>query len=94
MTLITAIVGGLICGYFFGLRLKALLIFLVAWTLVLIFQTVVALDPKDVPPEAWEYVPVQMVILVAGGAMIWLGSKMRARVARQAPTSNRPTTDE
>ena len=88
MTLITAIVGGLICGYFFGFRLKALLVFFAVWTAVLIFQTTVALDAEDVPPEAWEYVPVQGVILLVAVVMIWLGTKIRARFARQPMESN------
>jgi hypothetical protein len=89
MTLITAIIGGLICGYFVAPRLKAFLILLLPWTLVLIFQTTVALDPEDVPPESWEYVPVQIVILLVGAAMVWIGGKIRSRFAgSQALDSN------
>lgn len=88
MTLITAIVGGLICGYFLGFRLKALLILLAAWTLVLLFQTFVILDADNVPPEAWEYVPVQAVILLVAVLMLWLGATIRSRFARQRADSD------
>jgi len=87
MTLMTAIVAGLICGYFFGLRPRPVIVFLLVWTLVLLFQTFVALDAEDVPPEAWVYVPVQVVILLAGAVMTWLGSKVRSRFVRQ-PTGS------
>src|SRR5688572_18101560 len=79
MTLMTAIVGGLACGYFLGVRPSALAVFVAIWVVVLIFQTFVALDAADVPPEAWSYVPVQVVILALGTGMIWVGMKARAR---------------
>jgi Na+/H+ antiporter NhaD/arsenite permease-like protein len=82
MTLITAIIAGLGCGYFLGLRPKALAVFLAVWLVVLIFQTFIALDAEDVPPEAWEYVPVQVVIFLVGMVMIWGGTKIRARSSR------------
>jgi hypothetical protein len=82
MTLITAIIVGLACGYFLRLRPKAFIVFGAIWSVVLIFQTFVALDKEDVPPEAWAYVPVQVVILGVGAAMLWLGAKLRSRSAR------------
>jgi len=78
MTLATAVLGGLLCGYFFGLRRRPLAVFFATWLAVLVFQTL-ALDPADVPPQAWEYVPVQAVILGIGLGMVWVGAKVRAR---------------
>jgi hypothetical protein len=85
MTLIAAIVAGLACGYALGFRPRALAVFLLGWIAVLAVQTWAVLDPKDVPPQAWEYVPVQVVILALGVAMIWIGAKIRARRAPSPP---------
>jgi hypothetical protein len=60
-------------------------VFLLGWMVVLAVQTWVVLAPEDVPPEAWEYVPVQVVILALGVGMIWVGAKIRARRATSAP---------
>ena len=79
MTLFTAILGGLVCGYFFGFGPKALAVLLALWVAVLLFQTFIALDPVDVPPEAWEYVPVQVFIFLVGVVAIWIGTKLRYR---------------
>jgi hypothetical protein len=80
MTLITAIIVGLACGYFLGLRPKGFIVFGAIWSVMLMFQTFVALDKEDIPPEAWAYVPVQIVILGVGAAMLWLGTRLRTRV--------------
>ena len=82
MTLITAIVAGLACGYFLGFAQKGFLVFTGIWLLVLLFQSFVALDKEDVPPEAWEYVPVQIVIFAIGTLMLRLGAYARTRLGR------------
>ena len=87
MTLIIAVVVGFACGYIMGLRLKAFAVFLAVWLVVLAFQTFVVLAPEHVPPAAWEYVPVQVVILAVGIAGIWIGAKVRARIPGR-PTSS------
>jgi len=84
MTLITAVIAGLACGYFLGLSRKAVAIFVVVWSVVLIVQTFFMLDKEDVPPEAWSYIPVQIVILAIGAGLLWLGAKLRSRSSRMA----------
>ena len=84
MTLIAAVLGGLVCGYMMGFRVKSLAVFLSFWLVVLIVQTTVVLDREDVPPDAWEYVPVQVVILALGIGLIWVAAKARARFNRRA----------
>ena len=79
MTLATAIIAGLVCGYFFGWHQKAGLVFVPVWLAVLVFQTAVVLDDDVVPPEDWAYVPVQLMIFLLGVAMIRLGAWFRAR---------------
>ena len=87
MTLIAAVVVGFACGYLLGLRRKAVVVFVAVWLIVLAFQTFIALAPEDVPPAAWEYVPVQVVILAVGIAMIWIGKKVRGRfLGRPTPS--------
>ncbi len=44
MTLITAVVAGLACGYFLGLRPKAFVVWLAVWAVVLVIQTIVLLN--------------------------------------------------
>jgi hypothetical protein len=81
MTLATAIIVGLACGYLLGLRPRAGVVFGVLWIPVLVVQTFIVLDAEDVPPEAWSYVPVQVVILAIGATLMWLGARLRARLA-------------
>lgn len=77
MTLTTAIVGGLACGYFLGRRLKAVVVWLALWAVVLPVQTMFLVNPDNV--DDWSYWPVQGAILVVAMGMIWLGAKLRAR---------------
>ena len=81
MTLITAIIGGLACGYIFGLRRQAFIVWLAVWAVVLPIQTLFLVDPDN--RDDWSYWPVQAVILVVAVAMVWLGSRLRARLSRR-----------
>jgi hypothetical protein len=49
-----------------GFNVRALVVFLAVWVIVLFVQTAFVLDEADVPPEAWECVPVQLVIMALG----------------------------
>jgi hypothetical protein len=84
MTLATAIIGGLACGYFLGLSRKALVVLLPLWIAVLIVQSTLVLDDEDI--DAF-YVPVQIVILTIAFAMLWIGAKVRSRFGRPVPSS-------
>ncbi len=79
MTLITAVVAGLACGYFLGLRPKAFVVWLAVWAVVLVIQTIVLLKDGAFQWSDWSYWPVQAVILVLAMVMIWSGAKLRAR---------------
>ena len=89
MTLIIAVVVGFACGYLMGLRRKAFAVFLAVWLIVLAFQTFVVLAPEHAPPPAaWEYVPVQVVILAVGFAGIWIGEKVHSRFLGRPTPAN------
>lgn len=60
------------------------MVYIPLWLTVLVFQTTVALDDEDIPPEAWEYVPVQIVIFAVGVVAIWIGSRARSWLARRS----------
>ena len=82
MTLVTAIIGGLAFGWFFGFTKKTFVVFAPIWLAVLIFQTTVLLADENIPPEDWVYVPVQVVIAGIAVLMVFAGAKLRARFAR------------
>jgi len=46
----------------------------------------VALDPKDVPPQAWEYVPVLVVILPISVVMVWVHNRLTGGRERNVET--------
>lgn len=78
MTLLTAIIGGVVCGYIFGMRRRAGIVWLAVWAVVLPIQTLLLVDPDN--RGDWSYWPVQGAILLVAMVMIWLGA--RARQAR------------
>ncbi len=81
MTLITAIIGGLACGYFLSMRRKAFLVWLAIWAAVLTVEKVFLLDPDVV--DDWDYWPVQAVILVGAIVMIRQGAALHGRLSRR-----------
>jgi hypothetical protein len=78
MTLITAIIGGLACGYIFGLRRQAFIVWLAVWAVVIPVQTLFLVDPEN--RDDVSYWPVQAAIVVIAAVMIWLGAWMRGRL--------------
>jgi hypothetical protein len=84
MSLATAIIGGLVCGYFLGFGRRGFCVFLAVWVAVLAVQTLVVVSASDVGPPRGDdrlYWPVQAIILTIAVLMLWLGAKVRARRA-------------
>lgn len=79
MTLITALVGGLACGYCPGRRPRAAAVWAVVLPMVLPVQTRLLVDPEN--GADW---PVQAAILAVALGMIRLGATLRARRPRTA----------
>jgi hypothetical protein len=82
MTLATAIIGGLACGYLLGFGRRGFGAFLAIWAAVLTVQTLFLVPTEDV--EDVLYWPFQAAILAVAVLMIWLGAKVRARRTRVA----------
>ena len=80
MTLLTALVGGLACGYVLGWRPRAVAVWLVVWAVVLAVQTRFLVAPANVAD--WSYWPVQAVIVAVALGMLRLGALVRAGRAR------------
>jgi hypothetical protein len=80
MTLATAIIGGLLCGYFLGFGRRAFGVFLTVWATVLVGQTAFLVPSEDV--EDVLYWPFQAIILGVAVLMVWLGARLRARRTR------------
>jgi hypothetical protein len=80
MTLITALIGGLACGYLLTRRQTAIAVWLVMWAVVLPVQTRFLVNPENVAD--WSYWPVQAAIFGVAMGMIGLGAKLRARRSR------------
>jgi hypothetical protein len=80
VTLLTALVGGLACGYLLGWRPRAVAVWLVVWALVLAVQTRFLVSPADVAD--WSYWPVQAVIVAVALGMLRVGAMVRAGRAR------------
>jgi hypothetical protein len=81
MTLITAIIGGVVCGYSFGFRRKAVVVWLIVWAVVLPFQTLLLVGADS--RGDWSYWPVQGAILLVAVAMIRIGAGVRAWRSRR-----------
>lgn len=82
MTLATALIGGLLCGYFLGFGRRAVGIFLVIWVPVLLIQSFFLLPAGTTDdPSYW---PVQAAILAVAVLMVWLGAKVHAWRTRVA----------
>jgi hypothetical protein len=81
MTLATAIIGGLLCGYLLGFGRRAFGVFLAVWVVVLVVQTAFVVPAEDQDLLYW---PFQAIILGAAVLMVWLGAKLGARRARTA----------
>jgi hypothetical protein len=79
MTLLTALVGGVVCGYLLGWRPRAVLVWLAVWVVVLAVQTAALVAPEHVAD--WSYWPVQAAIVVVALGTIRLGAAARARRA-------------
>jgi hypothetical protein len=86
MTLLTALVGGLACGYLLGWRPRAVLVWLAVWAVVLPVQTRFLVAPEHAAD--WSYWPVQAGIVVLALGMLRLGAAARAR--RAATGAARP----
>ncbi len=82
MTLIAAVVGGLLIGYFVKDRRRAYQIWIPIWIVVLTFQTIVLHTTED--NLDWIYPFVQLAILAIGLAAVWLGGYIRGRRKRAA----------
>jgi hypothetical protein len=82
MTLVTAIIVGLACGYFIGLRAKGFLVFVAVWATVLVIQTLWVVPKEDTTDVL--YWPFQAGIFIIGVVMVWLGSKVQVRRNRSA----------
>ena len=86
MTLITAVLGGLVVGWFFGFTKTALFVLAPVWLVVIVFQTAFVLEDERTPPEDWAYVPVQIAIVAIAFLMVWIGSRLRARFKPSSQT--------
>jgi hypothetical protein len=75
MTLITAIIGGLLCGYFLGFGRRAFGVFVVVWASALLIQTTFLVSQQD--KEDVLYWPFQAIIFGVAVLMVWLGTRLR-----------------
>lgn len=81
MTLVTAIIGGLACGYFLGFGRRSFATLLPLWTAVAVVQTLFLVPTERVDAGYW---PFQGIILALAVLMVWLGATVRARLSRAA----------
>lgn len=75
MTLLTALIGGLVCGAMLGWRRPTIVLWLGLWAAVLIVQTLFVVERDHVADRS--YWPVQAGILLVGLGLLWLGAKLR-----------------